>query len=527
MGPSDHARRLQTLASAAIQSKDWPAAAVALRELTRWPQPASVWIELSYVESFLGHYRAAERAIVTAAHLPRHGREELGDLIGRLRTFNDAHGLRALALGLMQAPTPDPGLLASCANQLSNMNDHELALECARKAVAVDQAGIGARLIRGQMLAQHGEIDAASADFNWCLARAPGIASAWWALARLKRQTKESNHVPALRNLLAAPGLALADKAYAAFALHKELDDLGDVDGAWRALELACAAKRSTLTYAREDSRRLVDGLIALPVPDAEGEAGSAARTPIFIIGMHRAGTTLLEQLLDAHPQVHGVGELYDFTSAMRHATDHHCQGVIDDVIMDRSRALDFADVGRHYLDGVAWRLGQESTFTDKLPSNFLNTGFICQALPQAKILHMVRDPVETCFSNLRELFSAANPYSYDQLEMADYFIQYRRLMTHWKASYPGRILDVDYARLTSDAAGTMREVATFCGLDYMPGMSDTRCSTRAVSTASAMQVREGVIRRERPKWAPYARHLQPLLAALRQGGIEVAEVPA
>lgn len=529
MGTANGGTPLETQASAAIQRKDWPSAAAALRELTREaPQPARVWIELSYVESFLGHYRAASDAIAAATQLPPHGREELGDLIARLRTFNDAHGLRTVALGLMRAPKPDPGLLASCAAQLSNLNDHALALECAREAVAVDQSGIGARMIRGQMLAQHGEINAASADFHWCVARAPGIASAWWALARLQRQTGQSNHVAALRRLLAVPGLGPADTAYAAFALHKELDDIGDVDGAWQALNRACSAKRGTLTYATEESAQLVNTLIASPVGAAAGgHATAAARTPIFIVGMHRSGTTLLEQLLDAHPQVHGVGELYDFTSAMRYATDHHCQGVIDPVIVERSRELDFADVGRHYLDGMAWRLGQESHFTDKLPSNFLNAGFICQALPQAKILHMVRDPVETCFSNLRELFSAANAYSYDQLELADYFIQYRRLMAHWKASYPGRILDVDYARLTADPAETMREVATFCGLDYVPGMSDTRSSTRAVATASAVQVREGVIRRGRPKWAPYARFLQPLIIALREGGVEVDDLPA
>ena len=528
MGVANSGAPLETQASEAIQRRDWPSAAAALRDLTRaGPQPARVWIELSYVESFLGHYRAASDAITAATRLTIHGREEMGDLIARLRTFNDAQGLRTVALGLLRASAPDPGLLVSSAGQLSNMNDHGLALECARKAVLVDPSGIGARMTRGQLLAQHGEIEAASADFQWCLERAPRIAPVWWALARLKRQTAGSNHVAALRGLLALPGSGQADIAHVAFALHKELDDIGEVDAAWQALDQACSAKRSTLQYSVDDTRMLVDALVASPVGISNGRVATAAgTTPIFIVGMHRSGTTLLEQLLDAHPQVHGVGELYDFTSAMRYATDHHCQGVIDPVIVARSQELDFAEVGQRYLDGMAWRLGQESHFTDKLPSNFLNTGFICQALPQAKILHMVRDPVETCFSNLRELFATANPYSYDQHELADYFIQYRRLMAHWKASYPGRILDVDYARLTADPAGTMREVATFCGLDYVPAMSDTR-STRAVSTASAVQVRDRVIRRDVPKWVPYAKYLQPLIGALRQGGVEIQDYPA
>ncbi len=521
--------QLQARIDAAMQRKDWPSAAVALREFTMIvPHSTRAWIELSYVESFQGHYRAAAEAIAAARHLPDQTTSDASDLLARLRTFNDGCGVRELSRALLQAPNPDAGLLSACAMQLSNLNDHAFALECARKAVTVDATGIGARLVRGQMLAQHGDMEHAAADFNWCLARVPGLAPAWWALSRLHRQTMDSNHVPSLRRVLATPGLGPADVAYAAFALHKELDDLGDSEGAWSALEQACMAKRSTLKNSVEDSRRLVDALVASPVAAATASpAIPSGRTPVFIVGMHRSGTTLLEQLLDAHPQVHALGEMYDFTSAMRHATDHHCPGVIDPVIVERAGGLDFAEVGQHYLDGMAWRLGQESHFSDKLPSNFLNLGFICQALPQARILHMVRDPVETCFSNLRELFSAANAYSYDQAELADYFIQYRRLMAHWHAAYPGRILDVDYARLTETPAAVMRDVAAFCGLEYVAAMSDTRSSTRAVATASAMQVREGVVHRQRPKWASYARQLQPLITALRQGGVELPELPA
>jgi hypothetical protein len=201
----------------------------------------------------------------------------------------------------------------------------------------------------------------------------------------------------------------------------------------------------------------------------------------------------------------------------MRLATDHHCRGVIDQTIVERARGVDFTEVGVGYLAGMQWRLGSERFFTDKLPSNFLNLGFICRALPQAKILHMVRDPVETCFSNLRELFSDANPFSYDQLELADYFHQYRRLMAHWHQAWPGRILDIDYAALTRDPESVLREVCGFCGLDYEPRMLDIGSRTRGVATASAVQVRSKVEALDRPKWAPYEQYLQPLIRALQE----------
>src|SRR5690606_268102 len=196
------------------------------------------------------------------------------------------------------------------------------------------------------------------------------------------------------------------------FGLHMVMDGLGEYRAAWDALESACRAKRGTLTHDPAATRELFDRLAAIPVRHGGTAASPGGKTPVFIVGMHRSGTSLLEQLLDASPEVRGLGELYDFTSAMRLATDHHCRGVVDATIVERSRDVDFARVGRRYLEGLAWRLGNEPVFVDKLPSNFLNIGFICRALPQARILHMVRDPMETCFSNLRELFSDANPHS-------------------------------------------------------------------------------------------------------------------
>lgn len=520
--------QLRERVDAAIQRENWAEAVIGLRTLARMPpQSQRRWIELSYVESFLGNYREARSAAQIAKRLPTQERQEVIDLLARLRTFNDCEGVREIASALLVAPDPDAGLLAACAVQLSNLNDHSLALDCAERAVLADHESIPARMALGQMRSQQGDVAAAEEHFSWCVGRVPSLTPAWWALSKLRRQTATSNHVRQLQALLSRSGLAPADVAYAAFALHKELDDLGDFEAAWSVLKHACAAKRATLRYDASEMRELVDALIA-STSSVEVVASTPDRAcevvPVFIVGMHRSGTTLLEQLLDASSQVLGIGELYDFTSAMREATGHHCKGVIDRELIERARTVDFSDVGRRYLSGVKWRLGHARLFTDKLPSNFLNIGFICRALPQARILHLVRDPVETCFSNLRELFSEANPYSYDQHELADYFIQYRRLMKHWHAKFPGWILDVPYARLVENTESTMREVSAFCGIEYRDVMRDPRSSRRAVATASSVQVREGIVRREQPKWAPYAHHLRPLIETLRSGGVEVAD---
>ncbi|MDQ3038225.1 MAG: sulfotransferase [Pseudomonadota bacterium] len=519
----------QVLAKAASHASrhEWAAARVAyLQAHAHAPDSAAILLELSYVESLDGRYGEARRWALLAAKIKSVDVDQQIALLRRLRTFNLMPELIGIAQAALAATQRDARVLIESAMQASNTNCHRLALDCAQAAVDSEPRNLTARLVLGQMLAQHGDIETASARLRGVLSEQPDIASAWWSLSKLTRHTRHANNVEELRNQSSRMQLRPDERAALGFALHKELDDIGDTVGAWAALEDACAAKRSTLNYSVDDSRQLVAALIAQPTGGAVEIKATLSKTPVFIVGMHRSGTTLLEQLLDVHPQVHGVGELYDFTSAMRYVTDHHCQGVIDLTIVARALNADFSEVGQHYLDGMDWRLGGESHFTDKLPSNFLNIGFICQALPQARILHMVRDPVETCFSNLRELFSTANGYSYDQAELADYFIHYRRLMAHWHTAFPGRILDVDYTRLTSDTAGAMREVATFCGLGYVDAMRDPRNSDRAVATASAVQVREGIVRRERPKWAPYARQLQPLIKALRQGGIEVPELP-
>ncbi len=488
-------------------------------------------IETSYAEALAGRYRNARTAALMAWTLDPKAPESRRQLASRLRTSNDT----ALLLGLIDGSGPISGipipLLLTYAAQLSYLNMQDRALQLLDEARRGDPDYPATLLSRGQVLTYLGRVDEAISEFERCIRIAPQIGQAHWFLAHVGKATDASNHVDRLRRQLAVASMPAQDRACLAFALHKELDDLGDHDGAWQALEQACGAKRSTLKYTIDESRRLVNALIALPVKEPVANVPpsdrTSTRTPVFITGMHRSGTTLLEQLLDASPQVLGLGELYDFTTAMRYATDHHCRGVIDHTIVERASQLDFADVGRRYLDGLAWRFGAEPFLTDKLPSNFLNIGFICQALPAAKVLHMVRDPMETCFSNLRELFSEANPYSYDQAELADYYLQYRRLMAHWHVAFPGRMMDVDYADLTRDPETTMRKVAAFCEIEYVDAMRDPRSSRRAVSTASAVQVRQGVVRRDTPKWAPYARRLQPLIEALRQGGIDVPDLPA
>ena len=483
-----------------------------LQALSLSPGDPDILLQLSYMESLAGHYRSAHGYALKAGLLQTRQPEVLKELLARLRTFNEVPAMLAcIERMLPTSRIPIPSLV-TIAVQLTYAGLPQKAIEFLDEAKRADPDYPPTLLSRAHVLMFLGRFVEAGEDLARVLKRAPQIAQGYWLQSQVRRQSAGENHLAQIKTQLQVSQRTPQDRALLSFALHKELDDLGRHDEAWTALQEGCTNKRSSLRYDASQSKDLFERLLRFqsrpglveppPVADAK---------PIFIIGMHRSGTTLLEQLLDGHSGVCGLGELYDFTSAMRYATDHHCAGVIDPKIVERAAHVDFEEVGKRYLDGVAWRLSGEHHFIDKLPSNFLNAGFICEALPQARILHMVRDPMETGFSNLRELFSDANPYSYDQLELADFHNQYRKLMAHWNACYPGRILGVDYAHLTRQPEQAIRQVCDFIGIAFEPQMLEMQSRERGIVTASAVQVRDRIHVQETPKWRAYERHLVPL----------------
>jgi hypothetical protein len=236
-----------------------------------------------------------------------------------------------------------------------------------------------------------------------------------------------------------------------------------------------------------------------------------AAAVPIFIVGMPRTGTTLLERILGNHSQVADAGELHDFVWQLRWMCNRGGGAYLDLDLARAAEGIEFAELGRRYLEKTRWRTRGKAFFTDKMPANFVNVGYILRALPQARILHMTRDPMDTCFSNLREHFAAAYAHSYDQVEMADYYRQYRQLMAHWRSLYPERILDVRYGELTVEPEVVSRKVMEFCGLPWEEGVADVDRRSGTVATASAVQVREPIHQRFAERWRTYEQHLRPM----------------
>lgn len=493
------------------------------RILERFPAHADALLQRSIFESIDDHYRTARRYARLASRSIPGGKREYLLLLSRLKTYNLVDEMLGLVERMPEALLRDVDVALHLAMLHRAIGQQEQALHYARLGEARHPGNPSLETAIAISLINLGDMDGAKQRLLECLERNPDHAPAWWQLSRLQKAPGDANYVDALRGAISRT-TANKDTALLAYALHRELDGLDDIGESIRALELACFSMRKTITYSAAEDREMFAEIKALPFerPD-RAPCTEAPFTPVFIVGMHRSGTTLLEQMLSGHDDVHAAGELYDFTSQLRYAADHHCNFELDRQIVQSSPDFDYRRIGEGYLASVGRNRTGQKFVTDKLPSNFLNIGFILKALPNARILHLVRNPLETCFSNLREPFSeTACRYSYDQAELASYFREYEALILHWQSMFPDNILHVHYASLAGDPFSEMDKVAKFLGLDMQSSTFTTTGSSRSISTASAVQARQAPTLPETPKWFGYRDHLGPLIRILSPAGHKI-----
>jgi hypothetical protein len=249
---------------------------------------------------------------------------------------------------------------------------------------------------------------------------------------------------------------------------------------------------------------------------------GDETPGPIFIVGMPRTGTTLVERILGSHSQVISVGEAIDFPEEMTAAARaaHARLGLTDANYVRASLQMDFGEVGRRYIAAVRQITAGQPYTIDKLPFNFRYCGLIHAALPNASIVHLTRDPMDTCYAVFKTLFINAYHFSYQLDELAEYFVAYRKMMDHWHAVMPGVMLEVRYEELVADPETQCRRLLAHCGLPWEDEVLDFHTSTKASTTASTVQVRRPIYRSSVQKWRNFSRELQPVLRRLAEAGL-------
>ena len=419
---------------------------------------------------------------------------------------------------------PDARLLQALAKLHSERNEPAEAkplLARARELLPLDPAILYDSAVCHFYL---NEMDEAATLLERVLTLAPGNGFALYIRSQLRTQTASTNHVDHLRNTLMRPQIRRQDAISTYFALAKELEDLGEYQESFAALSEGNRIKRSTLAY---DVRSDIDAMQKVMTHFsrealAQAAPGEPATGPIFIVGMPRTGTTLVERILGSHADVVSLGELVDFPAEMTTLAEraYASAGSNEPDLLRASLQMDFAELGRNYLKAVQPLAGGRKYFIDKLPFNFRYCGLIHQALPNAKIVHLTRDPLDTCYAVFKTLFINAYHYSYQLDELAQFYVAYRRTMTHWHAVMPGVICDVSYEDLVADPPAQCRRLLDWCGLPWQDDVLDFHRSRVASTTASAAQVRQPIYTSSVRKWRNFSQQLQPVVRRLAAAGL-------
>ena len=411
----------------------------------------------------------------------------------------------------------EPLLLMRMSGYRKQLEEHPEALALLDKARARGHAGPALSFRRGEELMFNGRLDEAETEMTASLVRAPAHGHIAVPLVRLRKQTLEHNHLDLIERSLRVVKPGGADHAALEFALYKTHEDLGRDQEAWESLARGNALMHARLRNEAEGRSAGLERFLEQCMPGLQRSRARPADgpKPIFIIGMPRSGSTLLERMLGNHSSVAAAGELPDMGAQLHWVADSRNSS--GEVFFERLPDVDFAEVGRRYLAQTQWRARGKSFFVDKHSPNWALAGVIHAALPDAPILNLVREPMDVCFSNWRVFFGDASAWSYDQSTLARYCLDYQRTIARWHAVMPGAILDVSYASLVREPETTLRKVFAFCGLDWEPGCEDIARNAAPSSTLSTAQVR-GTVRRDMSgEWRRYAKHLSRLEKALSE----------
>lgn len=507
----EHARQM-------LQRGDLAQAEKIVRDLiANQPGQPEPWHMLSLVEAKAGRVAGALNCIRRAQEIDPSNR------VFRLQEgqYLASMGLRAEALAVASALCDQVLERAEYNDALGNifaLCDEPLrAIPFFRRAVmqAPRRAPYLYNLAAVQRMA--GEIDAAEAALNQVLIMDPGNAYAYYTRADLRIQTDQDNHVDELIGALNGRVRHTADKILLCFALAKELDDLGRFERAFNYLKRGADLQRATFRYDVTQDVETIEEIVKLHDRSAVDVVATCDGSEcIFVMGLPRSGTTLVEQILASHSAVYGAGELQAFPLAVIDAAQRRVQRRVGKKeLVELSLRIDPKQLGQDYLQRTRPQTGKTRMFVDKQPSNYLYAGLIRRALPSARMIFVVRDPMDSCFAMYRTLFTGAYPFSYTLTELATYYRAWDGLMNHWRDVFGECTLFLRYEDLVGDFEASVQRMLWFCGLEWESGCLSFYRQKRTVSTASATQVRRPIYSTSVGKWRAYEAQLEPLRIGL------------
>jgi len=472
---------------------------------------------------------------------------KLGNVFLAAQLWTQAIPLYEQALTLL----PDNALVhKNLGSSLHKVGQWHKAIECFEQALSLHPDYIDARIELALVLRQLGRAEEALVQLEQAIDLKPDDADAHISLADTLRDLGQAelaierleqflsakpscgalyHHIsmikpkqtliPVVEKLIRDPGLPNRDAIYCHFALGNLFKGSKSFDQAFSHFLKANTLHRETISYDPKENTLLIDRFIKVYSKrffQAKHGWGSASQLPVFILGMHRSGTTLVEQILSSHPQVHGAGELgaihaveVSIALQLKYANPYpECMS-----IFDRTMAEEYS---ARYLQELALHCTTAKRITDKLPGNFLEIGLIKTLFPDARIIHCQRNPLDTCISLFFHYFQN-HKHSFELTELGQYYLDYQRIMAHWQNLFPGEILNVQYEELVMDQERVSKQLIDYLGLEWDEKCLDFHTNERTVMTPSNIQVRQPIYKNSMNRWKPYEKHLQPLIEVLQQ----------
>ncbi|MGB4859165.1 MAG: sulfotransferase [Dokdonella sp.] len=437
-------------------------------------------------------------------------------------------GARNEALALLRALAADgdkhpPRLLQDVAQRYTMLGLHNQAEHCHARALVQQPDNPQFVYNHATSLIALGWLEQAEAALDHVIALKPEDSDAWYNRATLRKQTSERNHVAAIETRLAKAPPQSPARVALGYALAKELEDLRDHTRSFEALKQAADLRRRQLSYRVEDDIETMQ-LIASAFDDAffaRDPAGCNDARPLFIVGLPRSGTTLVDRILSSHSAISSRGETSDFVMALVKQAGKVANKA---ELVHRSTTLDFAALGLAYCANLADSASERQI--DKTPVNFLYLGLIAAALPNARIIHLRRNPMDACYAMYKTLFRMAYPFSYDLDDLARYWIGYDQLMKHWRRMLPPeQFIEIDYEELVANQEAVSRRLIDFVGLQWQDECLAFERNPQPSLTASAAQVRQPIYASSVRLWRRYENDLAPLKAAFQSAGVTI-EMP-
>ena len=499
------------------------AAAACDRLNQSYPEYAPGWYTSSEVAMRLNEPALALGAVERALALEPARPEWVLRKLACLSALGEMDAAFALAEQLKNVKFRDAYHASNCGRALNRLGLHEYAERHFQHAVDLEPENGHHHYNLATVYRFMGRLGKARRSLNRAIRLNPADYESYLLRSSLKTQTPHDNNVVELIAALDNIEGEHPGRIQLCFALAKEFEDLEDYDRAFSYLEQGSAARRATMSYTPE---RELETMRAIrehyPAEVFENrEQGFVNAEPVFVVGMPRTGTTLVDRILSSHSVVRSVGELQAFGAEVV----RHCQQIsgkkLDSAaeLVPVTRQLDFEVLGEAYVNSARPRVNPAAHFIDKLPLNFLYLGLIHLALPKATIIALERDPMDTCYAIYKTMFQSAYPYSYDLRELANYYVGYRKLMAHWEAVMPGVIHYVSYEELVTDSRPVIEGLLSHCNLLWEDTCLNFHQNRAEVTTASAAQVRQAMHANSVGKWRHYERQLQPVADILNEAG--------